>query len=1302
VGTFADPASLFLYWPLVVANAPPARVTLDRLDVRPAAKQITISAPTGTEQFSAIGQYSDGSTAFFTSSAAWSTSNAAVGSFNPLPFYNGLFTVSGYGTTNVTATVNGLVGATTFTVSPVPVTGLAMTTASVSLPQGVPLQFRVTATYSDATTQDVSALATWSVSDPAVVELGAAPGALRGIGVGVATVTASYDGFTATATYTVIAPTVGAGVSRAAFVYAPRQRLESGATASVMQRLSVAATGALTLQPDSGGTTKIHAMKLTNDSRYLFMLQAEDFALQTALTVHRVDAGNGKLTQVSSAFASLNGQPGSIAIDPTGQFIYASTTSFPSRVRGYRFDEQAGTLTQVVDIQADAALAMDPAGQYLYVAGAFGGLRTYRIEPTGALSLASTTPLVMLNTITLAVHGSGDFVYVAGNPQTYTPLALMFRVTRATGALTAIGDPVMLPIPMSAGNTAAYVMTAAIAGNFFYAGSYNDGLRSYAIDNVSGQLYELAVTNPLPLHDVRAIAAESGGQYLFVAARDRSSGLAKIQAYALGIDGGLTTVGAFADPASLFLYWPLVVANKPPAGVTLSSLEVSPANKQVITGAPAGTEQFNAIGHYSDGSTAFFTAVTTWSTSNPAVGSFDPLPFYNGLFTISGYGTTNVTATVNGLTATTTFSASNVVLSLGNLHYVYDGTAKAAVATGLPPAATGLEILYNGATQPPTEAGSYNVVASINNPFYFAASATGTLIIEQAPSETTIECSGGPFTYNGLPLTPCSAVATGAGLQQQLVIDYANNINAGVADATATFAGDANHLPSSDNTTFTIGKAASAVVVSCPIAPQSYTGSPITPCTAQATAVSMSAVDVTASLQYTNNIDAGTADASASWAGDANHAGSSGSSTFVIAKAASTTVVSCGAGPLTYTGVPQTPCSATVTGAGLQQQLVIDYANNINAGVADASVTFAGDANHLPSSDSTNFTIGKAASAVVVSCPMTPQTYSGAPITPCTGQATAASMSAVDVTASLQYTNNIAAGTAGASAGWAGDANHAGSSGSSTFAIGKAASTTVVSCSAGPITYAGVPQTPCSATVIGAGGLNESLPVLYGNNINAGIATASAAHAGSVNYSNSSDNTTFMIGKANPTINVEGYDVVFDGAAHTSTGTATGALNETLSGLNLAATTHTAVGVYNDVWTFTDATGNYTAVTGTVANTIRGGLSMIGFHQPVAMGALNTVKGGSAVPLKFNIYEGAHERKNIGAVRSFDVMSGTCSGVATEAVPFVTTGATSLRYDSSAGQFIQNWKTPATSGVCYQVIVTAEDGTRLTALFRTK
>ena len=53
-------------------------------------------------------------------------------------------------------------------------------------------------------------------------------------------------------------------------------------------------------------------------------------------------------------------------------------------------------------------------------------------------------------------------------------------------------------------------------------------------------------------------------------------------------------------------------------------------------------------------------------------------------------------------------------------------------------------------------------------------------------------------------------------------------------------------------------------------------------------------------------------------------------------------------------------------------------------------------------------------------------------------------------------------------------------------------------------------------------------------------------------------------------------------------------------------------------------------------------------------------------------------------------------------VDFTVAGETSLRYDSAAGYFIQNWKIPKTAG-CYMVrVTTVQDGLALTARFKAK
>ncbi len=112
-----------------------------------------------------------------------------------------------------------------------------------------------------------------------------------------------------------------------------------------------------------------------------------------------------------------------------------------------------------------------------------------------------------------------------------------------------------------------------------------------------------------------------------------------------------------------------------------------------------------------------------------------------------------------------------------------------------------------------------------------------------------------------------------------------------------------------------------------------------------------------------------------------------------------------------------------------------------------------------------------------------------------------------------------------------------------------------------------------------------------------------------------------------------------------------------------------------------------------------------GFYQPVDMnGVWNSVKGGSTVPLKFEIFAGATELTSTSAVDGFVVKGIQCPGATavTDDIELTTTGGTSLRYDATGGQFIQNWQTPKKAGACYEVTMTAQDGSKISANFKLK
>ena len=314
-----------------------------------------------------------------------------------------------------------------------------------------------------------------------------------------------------------------------------------------------------------------------------------------------------------------------------------------------------------------------------------------------------------------------------------------------------------------------------------------------------------------------------------------------------------------------------------------------------------------------------------------------------------------------------------------------------------------------------------------------------------------VTINGGSFAYTGLAQIPATVAVTGAGgLSLTPTADYTNNTNAGTATASYTYAGDDNYLSSSDSEDFTIGKAATTTVVTINGGSFAYTGLAQTPATVAVTGAG--GLSLTPTAVYTNNTNAGTATASYAYSGDANYLSSSDSEDFTIGKAATTTVVTINGVSFAYTGLAQTPATVTVTGAGgLSLAPTADYTNNIAVGVATANYTYSETANYLSSSDSEDFTIGKAAS-VITATGITSYTYTGSAQGPATsevigstGLVTYVYEGILDTTYPSSETKPTFAGTYHVIATVAEDENYIGASSEAlVFTIAKVASTITV------------------------------------------------------------------------------------------------------------------------------------------------------------------------------------------------------------------------------------------------------------------
>ncbi|MGQ0792090.1 MAG: PxKF domain-containing protein [Nitrosopumilaceae archaeon] len=113
--------------------------------------------------------------------------------------------------------------------------------------------------------------------------------------------------------------------------------------------------------------------------------------------------------------------------------------------------------------------------------------------------------------------------------------------------------------------------------------------------------------------------------------------------------------------------------------------------------------------------------------------------------------------------------------------------------------------------------------------------------------------------------------------------------------------------------------------------------------------------------------------------------------------------------------------------------------------------------------------------------------------------------------------------------------------------------------------------------------------------------------------------------------------------------------------------------------------------------------SIAGFYLPVDMGeVLNSVKGGSTVPLKFEVFQGTTELTETSIAQLIQQNVQCDTSMVIDEVEITTTGNTELRYDQDSSQFIFNWKTPKLPGTCWDITLETTDESSIVAHFTLK
>ena len=399
-----------------------------------------------------------------------------------------------------------------------------------------------------------------------------------------------------------------------------------------------------------------------------------------------------------------------------------------------------------------------------------------------------------------------------------------------------------------------------------------------------------------------------------------------------GLAVGLTYDGLATVPTNSGSYAVVATVNDPNyQGASAGTLVIQQAAASVALGALTPTYDGSAKSAVATTTPLGLAVVLTYDGSATA-------PIHAGSYTVAAaIHDPNYQGSASG-TLVIRKAAAGMVLTA--LTQTYDGTAKPAGVTTTP-AGLSVGLTYDGSASAPVLAGSYAVVATVNDADY-QGSASGTLVIDKAAAAVAL--SAPAQTYDGSPKT-AGATTTPPGLVVNLTYDASASAptDAGSYAVVATV-NDANYQGAA-SATLVIGKAEASVVLDS--LAQIYDATP------RLAGATTTPADLAVDIDYDGSETAPTAAGSyavAATINDTNYQGSA-SGTLVIGKAAATVVL--GSLAQLYDGAAK-PAVATSTPAGLTLILTYDGAASAPASIGSyAVVASVNDANYQGSAGGT-------------------------------------------------------------------------------------------------------------------------------------------------------------------------------------------------------------------------------------------------------------------------------------------------------------------------------------------------------------
>ncbi len=685
-----------------------------------------------TQQFTATGTYSDSSTQDLTSAATWNSSNPGVASVSA-----GLAAGLTVGTTTVSAAFNSVSGSTalTVTVTPPALQSISVTPANPSVTIGQNQQFVATGQYSDGSTQDLTSSVSWSSSQPSVAGITTA-GLASGLSGGSTSITATLGTITASATLNVsslalvsIAVTPGtasiaSGTSQqlvATGTYADNSTLDLTTSATWSSSLpSVAtlnATGLATGASIGQSTITATAAGIAGSST-LTVTPAALVSIAITPAIQTIPVGTTQQYAATGTFTDGSTQDITGSVQWASSIVFVATISNAAGSQGLATSVATGSssisatmgsisasTTLTVSVAALVSITVNPPSPSI----ALG--TTQQFTATGMFTDGSTQDLT-----TSATWGSGNNT-VATVSSTARATSVATGSATITATLGGISGSTLLTItPASVVSIAVNPATAAIPLGlnqaFTALGTFSDGSTQDVTNSAHWSSSVAGVASVSNTPGSNGITTSTG------------SGITLISA----------TSGAVAGSASLTV-----------TTAILAAIEISPQSPSTPTG---GTEQFTATGLYTDGSTPNITTTATWASSSATVATISNASGSQGLATSAGSGTTEISASVGSLTASTTLTVQDQLVSISV------APASSLIAPNADQQFTAMGTYLSGLVQNLTNTALW----SSSNPAVATITAGGTAL-SVASGQTVITASVGSVSGSStLVVTPIQHV----------------------------------------------------------------------------------------------------------------------------------------------------------------------------------------------------------------------------------------------------------------------------------------------------------------------------------------------------------------------------------------------------------------------------------------------------------------------------------------------------------------------------------------------------------------